>query len=262
MSDINKILDKLAKLKAMRDGAAKIGSMDEADAFAQTIQRMLLEHELSEIDVEMHSATAEDPIVEVPFDHFAYGVAFKRTRVAWEQALADFVAKAHLSTIYVNPGSNRITFVGTKPNAMMAEYCYGVLAKAAHDMSIKARLTWCNEQRKNGTYGEGTNDYRAAWLNAFVHRIRERFEEQRKKSVEETGNVGTAMIRLDSQLVRAKEYLKNPEKFKKTPGIRQRVGANADGRRDGRNAADKLAIDRRGVGAGTNKPTISLTGKW
>jgi len=53
-----KILDKLQKLIALQESAHKIGSLAEAEACAEAIQKLLNSHNLSMDDVEQHAALA------------------------------------------------------------------------------------------------------------------------------------------------------------------------------------------------------------
>lgn len=240
-----RIIDRIQKLKAHQESAAKLGSVAEAEAFAEMINRLLLKHELTEVDLNV-ARQEDDPIVNVYTRPEAYGQKHVMERVAWQEALASIVAHAHLCKFLVIKGSSKLVFVGTRVNAETAEYAFGVLAGAADRMSHKDRNRWVNEQRKKGQYTGSTRGFRDSWLTAFVTRIKERFDEARRKTVEETGNASTALIRLDQTLARVTEYI--DERYKsKARGLNLNTGSNSEGFRRGREAADSMAIGQRGI---------------
>lgn len=236
----DKILDKLSKLKAMQESEAAIGNSNAAEAFASMINAMLLKHELSMIDIPQIGAK-EDPIVEVPVNHDVYNIKKTRVRIGWQEVLADVVARAHLCKYLIAAGTNKIWFVGTKSNATVAEYAYGVLASSADRMSMAAREQWWKEEC-GGVHLKSGN-YRAAWLTGFIERIAERFAEARRKEVQATGNSGMALIRLDQALVRAADYIKDNYK-KKGPKAAQLGMGSDDGYDAGRAAADRMSLGK------------------
>lgn len=241
MSPLDKVLDRLSKLKAAQESEAKIGNSAAAESFAAMINSMLLKHELSEIDIPL--GAKEEPVIEVHADLVAAGIKQTRMRVGWQEILAAVVADAHLCKILVYPRSNRLTFVGTKAHATVAEYSYGVLAAAADRMSIEARGLWWKEEC-GGKHLESGN-YRAAWLSGFVGRIAQRFAEVRRAEVRATGNASTALIRLDGALVKTQNYIS--EKYKKTAAPVSLGTGNRSGRDAGRAAADKIQLGQKGI---------------
>lgn len=243
----DKVLDKLSKLKAARDGEAKIGNQAAAEAFAEAINRLLLQHELSEVDIPL---TAEqDPIIEVMADLKAHDIKFSRVRIGWQEALARIVAPAHLCRFLVTAGTNYVTFVGTRSHATVAEYAYGTLAAAADKMSKAARDDYWRQFRNDPGFESG--NFRAAWLSGFIARIGERFKEVRAAEVHAAaqgipGGSSTALVKLDGALIRVNGYM--DDKYK----TRVRAAAVQTGCRtgyqEGRAAADAMPIGRRAVG--------------
>ncbi|MES2360014.1 MAG: hypothetical protein V4529_16865 [Gemmatimonadota bacterium] len=248
MSPTDKILDKLSKLKASREGEAALGNSAAAEAFAEAISRLLLQHELSEADIPI-GGVKDEPIVEQLVDLSAYGIKRNHARIGWQEALARIVAPAHLCRFLVHSGSNFITFVGTREHVVVAEYAYGVLAAAADRMSFAAREQWWKDEC-GGQHLE-SNGFRASWLSGFVQRIAERFREARKREVEQAANSSTALMRLDGVLARAQRHV--DEKYKRKTAAASTGGANAAGYRAGRDAADSMKIGQRGVGSNNSK---------
>jgi hypothetical protein len=249
----DKILDKLSKLKASRDGEKAIGnSAAAAEAFAEAINRLLLAHELSEVDIPVAGKLAEDPIIEVSVNLESHNIKRTRVRIGWQEAMARIVAKAHLCKFLIHVGSNRITFVGTKANATVAEYAFGVLTSSADRMSWAAREEWWKEEC-GGQHLESGN-FRAAWLHGFVTRIQERFDEARRKEVAATASSSMALVKLENALVRAQQYVS--EKYTgKTAAAHMGTG-NSAGYRAGRQAADNMKLGQKGVTGSSSQRLI------
>ena len=246
-----KILDKLAKLKAAQEGEAKIGNTAAAEAFASMINKMLLQHELSMSDVEMRTQAVDDPIVQLRVDLASYGIKGVRARVGWQEALARIVAQANLCKFLVTPGSNVIHFVGTKAHTVVAEYAFGILTSSADRMSKDARDAYWREHRDDADFVSG--NYRAAWIMGFTSRIAERFAEARREEVRAAGantpgGSSTALVRLDQALVRAQDYIDNKFGGAKAAPTRMGFGISV-GREAGRAAADKMHLGK-GIGKG------------
>lgn len=238
----DKILDKLSKLKAMQESEAAIGNAAAAEAFASMINTMLLKHNLSMSEVPQGGIAKEEDIVEVPANLAAYGIKMVNTRIGWQEQLARIVAKAHLCKFLVAKGTNKVWFVGTQSNATVAEYAYGVLARAADTMSMAAREQWWKNECGGKHLRSG--NYRAAWLHGFIERIAERFADAQRREVQATGNASTALIVLNRALVRAEDYVEAKFKGKKPLQSASMSTGNWDGRAAGRAAADKVQLNK------------------
>lgn len=250
----SKILDKLSKLKAAQHGEAALGNSAAAEAFASAINRLLLEYELSEADIPI-GGIKDDPIIEQIFDPQVHEMKRSCVRIGWQESLAGVVARAHLCKLLVTAGSNFITFVGTKSHVAVAEYAYAVLARSADQMSAEARERWWKEEC-GGKHLE-SNGFRGSWLEGFIGRIAERFEEAKKKETQATGNETMALMRLSNAMTRASDYV--AEKYKTKIRSASTGGQNYDGYRAGRKAADAMNIGQRGV-EGSTKPQRNLKG--
>ena len=258
MDHREKVLARLVKMQAARDGEAKIGNAEAADAFATAINRMLIEHELQPSDVDYAQGTDRDPVIEVPVNLKAYSIVEKRTRIAWQETLARVVARAHLCTFLLRSGSNQIWFVGTKSHAVVAEYAYGTLVPAAVAMCNQAYHDYGLEGSVDGRWRAREPGFNEAWLHAFIERIAQRFNDARAAVVAEAPEgASVALVRLDGALVKVNAYI--DDKFKKRRGavvaLASLRSGNAEGARREREAADTIRIGRRGVGAAPKQLT-------
>lgn len=245
-----KVIEKLVKLQAARQGEAELGNSAAAESFARAINKMLIENELNPSDLDYARATDKDPIVELPVDLNRYSIERKKVRCAWQETLARVVARAHLCTFLIRPGSNFITFVGTHSHATVAEYVYGTLVPAAAKMSRAEELRYWHETGC-GRFGDNkAKGFRGAWLEAFTVRIAERFDESRRQAVAEApdGNPSTALIRLSGAMAKVNAYIDDKFKSRRTAvSLRRNAHAHAEGAARGRAAAEQVVLGRKGL---------------
>lgn len=262
----DKIIDKIIKIQNLRESEAKMGNTAAAEAFAGAINKMLIENELNPTDIDYARATDRDPVIELRVNLAKYRIKGSKTRIAWQEELARIVARAHMCTFFLRSGSNDIWFVGTKSHATVGEYVYGCLVPAAFAMSEEARRAFRNECRRNCNYTKMDGfpeayGYREAWIDAFIRRIAERFQEARDAAVKEAearqvrqsvGAESQALMRLNGAMTKVQNYVN--DKFKGKSGansLAARYRNNEAGAAAGRAAADRMPIGRRGVEGGS-----------
>ncbi len=256
-----KVLARLVKMQASRDGEAAIGNMDAAEAFAAAINRMLIEYELQPSDIDYARTADHDPVIELEVELQKYHITRSKSRIAWQETLARIVAKAHLCTFFISAGSNRIWFVGTRSHALVAEYVYGTLVPVADRMSlVEDRAFYAARRKEAKAKGPSPQEwlgFRASWLTAFTHRIGERFEETRREAVcqvppDVPGAESTALIRLSGAMKKVQTYVDQrfQKKARHAGALEGRYGWNVHGTRMGREAADRMVLGRKGVTSG------------
>lgn len=256
---IDKVLARLVKLQASREGEAAIGNTEAAEAFASMINKMLVENELNPSDIDYARANDNDPVVEIRVDLAKYRIKRQKTRIAWQESLASIVARAHLCSLLIVPGSNVIIFVGTRSHALVAEYAYGILCPATHAMADKEYHSYRFKCEREGD-SKKAYGYRPAWLAAFLDRIKERFDEVRTAAVAESTlreNVppdatSTALVRLNGAMTKVRKYMDDKFEKKRKWASQLNGGSShhADGRAHGSAAADRMVIGRKGVTGG------------
>lgn len=256
-----KVLDKLIKLQAARNSEAELGNSEAAEAFAGMINKMLLEHELNPSDLEYARATDRDPVIEVPVNFGAHKMKPAKVRVAWQERLASIVANAHLCKFLVRLHSNQIIFVGTKSHAVVAEYVYGTMVPLIEKMSKKAEVKYWHETGCGRGENNAAKGYRSAWIDSFITRIFQRFEEAKKAAIQSTTvlSSSTGLMRLDGALVKAQTYI--DDKFsgravKSAGALNFRSRNHEDGRAAGREAANSIVLGQRGLNNGANRKLI------
>lgn len=269
----DKMLRKLVKLQAQREDAARRAesqgseeAASEAEAFAGMVNRLLIEYELNPSDIDYARAQDNDPVVEIAVNKSAYRIEESKVRMAWQEALAMGVARAHLCTILIRPNSNDIVFVGTKSHATVAEYIYGTMVPFIANMSKKAEVaywhaTGCGRGANNKAKG-----YRSAWTDAFIGRIWERFAEARKAAVAASVAASgiseqTGLMRLEGALIKVRKYVddkfSNRRAASHVGALNHRSRNHADGRAAGRAAADNITLGQRGLDSSKSRKQIS-----
>lgn len=255
----DRVIDKIVKMQAVRDGEAKLGNVEAAEAFAAAINRMLVENELSGTDLDYARSTDDDPVIQIRADFKKFGIKEKQCRVAWEETLAGIVSRAHLCRFLLTTKSNQIWFVGTRSHASAAEYVYGMLVPLARNLSYAEFQKFKRENKGNPRAVDG---FRASWLNAFTSRIEQRLAEQKADAVrvdterraargEAEPSTG-ALLRLGGALARVDRYIDDQFKRRRAVAhLRDRGEYNATGAARGKAAADAMPIGRKGVGQGS-----------
>jgi len=256
-----KVLARLVKMQAQRDGEATLGNLDAAEAFAAAINRMLIDYELNPSDIDYARTADTDPIVDVRVDLKKYGIKAQGSRIAWQEQLARIVATAHLCTFLISTRHNSITFVGTKSHATVAEYVYGTLVPPVKKMSLRDYEAFMRVCIKEGRRHE-LHGFMGSWLHSFMERLSQRFDEARKAAVAAAapgipGGESTAMVRLDGALAKVKKHIDDrfSRKRKYASALNSPYGHHEEGRAKGLAAANSMVIGRRGV-TGERSPKL------
>lgn len=259
----DKLLDKLTKIKNMAEGAAAIGSEAEAQAFADMLQKLLLEHDLQMSDLEFE-ALATDPIEDQYVNFTEHGLKHKKTRVAWMERLAGMVAQANFCRILVSSGSSNIWLVGRREHRAVAEYMIVTLARAVEDISRKehAKYSWEVYKRDRSTFA--ARGFKESFITGFLFRLFERLVAMKKTTGEST-NTGLMRINredaaVEAELQRRHELNKGEEgKLRKMGGLRVSAPANREGVRRGKAAAENIDLGGRAIDQGINVNRGRLT---
>ncbi len=245
-----KLIDKIVKMKKLAEGEEDVGNVEAAQNFAAMINRMLVDHQLSLSDVEAAAQKVDDPVIMHKVDIDAGGIAYKKRRVEWQEAIAVMVATHTMCGLLISAKSNMLWFVGTQSNAMAAEFMFVTLARAAEKMSMKASRDYRYELWvKNGRPSTGRANpepgFRASWLRAFVLRIKERLEDEQRRRADAAGTVDAknALVRVDRERQRAQDFIGNMTTKNAKP-IKSRGEYNTHGETRGRDAANRFEFGR------------------
>lgn len=255
------ILDTLSKLMAHERSARQIGSLDEANAFAEKISALLIKHKISiaEVDQKTQQKVSAEKVGVGAFDAEKaknFGVKSRGKRVAWIEELAAVIAQAHFCRILVAKRTSSIWFVGKPTDREVTEFLFAVLTRQIDEHVDKEYRRQFMKLRQQGRSNE-MHGWRASFLKACVARIAQRFAEIRAQQVH--GNAANALVRAADAEV--DEWLMQRYRgSKSTIGVLRggRV-TNQQGVVDGRTYADNLNLNANGIKSGQVKPQKALS---
>lgn len=243
----DKLLDKLQKLKNMAEGAKAIGSEAEAQAFADMLQRLLLEHDLSMTDLEFERMEQEEPVGDSYVDFKRYDIKEKKTRTAWMERLASMVARANFCRILVQAGSSNFWLVGRREHRAVAEYMIVTLTRAVMDISKHEHSAYSWECYKRDGNCQAARGFKDAFITAFLLRLFERLEARKQTTGASTD---TGLMRINREDAAVENEMKRRKEAKETGrvnGLRVAAPSNREGVRRGRQAADKINLDGKAI---------------
>ncbi len=209
-SGMDAIMSKIKKLKAMYEGAKKIGSEGEAQAAAALLNKLLLQYNLSMDELDL-SDKPKDPIGHEVISGYEY----KSIGGEWENRLTNVLCRHNLCQSYVYGSSyKRLLIVGTKENLELVKWMLAMLkeryvafskvAYKAYKESYDYRYTRYSKDRFQRSYLLGC----AEGLDAKLNEERER---EKKEDVKFATQVTALVVQTDGAL---KNYV--AEQFGKT----------------------------------------------
>lgn len=214
---VDRILEKLRKLRAHQESAAKIGNEAEAQAFADRVSELLLKHRLTLSDVELAQEEVENPVGQSEWvAPDAWGDRLWSQPVTWSENLAGVIAEANCCKILPAINNNFICFIGKDGDRQVVEYLFITLAATAMRLCAKdlkaarMRAFRGGEEAREGWKDSGGNiAYKFSWYRGFVAAIETRLQETRKRIELEAGDC-TALVRasqaVERYMDRFKEY--------------------------------------------------------
>jgi len=235
---VDNILLKLQKLIAHRDSAEKIGSLKEAEAFAELIQKLLLKHKLTISDVDAHKEEEAGVSSGLDVDPRRFGMKDKDDMIHWLFKLAATIAKVNDCQLMVTSrtvktnkaekkatgkdykyeSTNRFIFVGIQTDRMVAEEFYVYMAKLVWELAGKAGDSMKEDFRTEilrqlgkcapGHLSAKLHDFRHSYCKGFVDAVSERLVEaydlaKREAAVQERG-----LMVIDRRALMVKDYMK------------------------------------------------------
>lgn len=239
------LIETIMALKLMAQQAT---NPHEAERAAAQVTRLLLKHNLSEMEVEVAAEKAVDDMVHYKAEFQTNkGDPQPYVRIPfWKRRLAGSVATACLCRFVFTNGqknhwSGKITpgimhFLGRRSNVEVAKFLYKYLETSIYWLSEDE---W-KSMKKAGSERKGKSFW-DDWYEGCVRRVDEKLSDEYKQ-FQETSSSSTALV-----LVRRKEvdqYVK--EIFPVLRSTRGRYVGNLDAHQRGYKAGGKISI-RKGV---------------
>lgn len=252
--EIEKVLIRVKKLLNKAESCKEIGSMAEAEAFAEGAQKLLAKYKLDTsllTDVELG---VKDPMGSLHIDWSQGGVRHRRKRVAWIEWLAGHVARAHFCRILIYKGSSNILLVGRQSDREVAEY---VLVKLVHAAEALAQEGYWKARYKAQKEGHwDTNGYKAGFFYGFVNGIKEKYDRLKRSQTENSQAMALVYVRSDAAVV---EYMNSSIKTSKASSVKGRGRGSKKGYSDGFEAGLKADTSGNGLKKGSDVAPKQLT---
>ena len=250
------VLDKLAKLKAKADSCKKMGSENEAMAFAKKLRELLVHH-----DIQMHeleNATGnkiDDDIIErtICWDGFRR----KQGRRKWTEVLGVVVCQTYDCKIVVKGHSDALIFIGQSSNVALAEFTIITIRRMAELVCHKRWLRYRDRKVNRNQFHAAGGEWKNGFLHAMLTRLHTRLKEM-KRGQEETlaaTNPG-AMVWVGNKLAATQSF--GDKKYPNKARQQEWGAASAEGMASGRRFADKLDLETKAMGESGTGPASQL----
>lgn len=226
MSD--KIIDKIRKLQLQSESAKKIGNENEALAFAEKAQNLMIQYqiEISELQI------PDDPIYfeKINWNEFNFETTYRRQ--SWIETLSSLIANKNGCKIANQTKSNNIYVYGTEINRKITIHIIGNTVSFINKIADQKYRKFYYECKKNDELFL-TKGFKKSFLWGFIRALNERYVTiSDEKSLQVVGK----------ELSRVQEFMKDLNKSKPT----KRVDIiNYDGYNAGQESANNIEIERK-----------------
>lgn len=225
------ILSRIQKLLAL----ATSDNVNEAELAASKAQELLLEHNISEDELNSFSSEKNERVIEIRTKG-----KNARNRSNWSIALADIVARANLCSI-ITSGAGLI-WIGKKTNLEVAQYIFDNLV---NDLTRIADLEHYKYKQTTPHYAQ---IHGKTWKNSFYYganqSIRERLNTNLEQLTASREDMNALVVRNDIEL---KEYIQKQYPYLSYNS--HRFNRDRSGFAAGQ-AAGRSVSFRTGIGAG------------
>lgn len=230
--DMDKIMSKIKKLKAMYEGAKKIGSEAEAATAAALLNKLLLQYNLSMDEIDM-SERPVDPVGHEVISGFEY----KSIGGEWENRLTNVLCKHNLCHSYVYGSSyKRLLIVGRRENMELVKWMLAMLKERYVAFSKTAYKAY--KESREYVYTRYSKDrFQRSYLLGCAEGLDEKLtaEREREKKQDEkfATQVNALVVQSDGAL---KAYVAEQfgETGHRTGGRTNAYSARQAGREEGR----------------------------
>lgn len=256
---VEKIKDKIAKLIRKANSSKEIGSIEEAATFMMKANKLLIEHNLAEDDIQLEEQREDigHEWVDINKTH-----GWNKTDSDWMSHIYNMISNINLCTALIKQGKTyvhnedggivynprtgkakikvylRITLVGTELNKEITKYMATSIINQLKHLSKKAWKEY---------YGmEKPNTWKRGYFRGAVNTLYPLLAEHDKRQREEFPKMGLMVMRSKAEVSKyVQEKLGGTRKGKSS-----KVSGN-EGRRAGERDAHKVTI-RKGISSSSN----------
>jgi hypothetical protein len=221
----SKIKDRLQKLLRHEESARKIGSMEEAAAFAAKAQSMLMEFGLSMSDVDI--AAEQTTLGEHAIKH--------NLRLKWMRELMSGISYANGCVVVIVSNDGSASLVGEKTDTEVAAELFRYFAELGQHLADKEAT------KLRGYYNGSPGQFKKSFLHGYAYSISLRFI-QRKREIMAEATQSTALIHIGNKLAKAHEF-SDAQGYKTRKTTKPKVSAFAY--QAGRIAGNNVALTNK-----------------
>lgn len=231
--NLDNVLSKLRKLKALYEGAKAINSEGEANAAAAAIQKLLTQYNLSMDEVGTESEKAADMVMEERADGFTY----KSIGGEWEFRLLYVLCKWNFCKCFQYGKTYRnLMMFGKKENLETVKWLREMLSSRFVAFS-KTRFKEYQKTREYAVKPISMDKYQRSYLMGCVAgldaKLKEESDREKAKDLEYGAKVTALVVRNDTAVT---QYIENKYKVGKGTARKQKWdSAREFGYRDGKN---------------------------
>lgn len=204
MSTPSEVLGKLAKLIKHQESATAIGSLAEAEAFADKIQELLTRHKLEMSDVQFIEQEKTEPIDSEYVNPISLGVKKETKRILWQEDLARAVGYCNDCQILVTNAGNTAYFVGRKSDRgiciQLHTYFLTLIDEISeHEAYVAKPTEKVKYNLSGGTLHHHMIAFREAYATGMSEAIQRRLYERKRTveaSLKDASNTSTALVHL------------------------------------------------------------------
>lgn len=249
--EIEKVIERVQKLKRMADSAKEVGSLEEADAFMRGMHKTLAFHNLDESVLSLDLKDKKDPLISRWVTQ-AKNDEVKKGSEQWAINLARAVGQAHFCHGSGTTSQNWIVFYGRKSNVDVCVKMYTYLRDMALRIGTAAYLA--EEQRLHKVYGSarGAAQFKWNWFEGFSAEVSRRYKEMRER-VESDSSMALVLVGVRKEAFEyAKQFFSKSRSYSSSPKTVESYDAAA--RRAGKEAASSVNLHPHNLDGDTITP--------
>lgn len=229
-NNLDKVIEKIQKLKALYENAKEINSEGEAANAAYLMQKLLAEYNLTIDEVDEHNKPSNEVMNED-----VSGYTYRSIGGVWEMKLYVVLSRWNFCRILKRGTKNNLVIIGRKDNVEMVKWLKSMLGDRYVAMS-KDRY---KEYVASNPFKVMTKEaYQRNYLLGCVIGLNEKLEEEHRREKQEeaelSSRISALVVRanadIDEHIAKVFGELRNGRSYSYRLN-----SANEAGRRDGRN---------------------------
>lgn len=186
--NLDKIKSRIEKMLRKAESAKEIGSLHEAEVFAKTANKLLMEYNLSMSDINLGEKKQS-------IDDVGLELKYSKSDGDWMVRLYHTVSKFNLCKVIKIGQSTKIVILGEKHNVDLVLF---MCSQLVH--SIKSL---CSQRWKDYDGPEKKNTFKRAYYIGAVNGIHDKLEQQQKELEREMVGV-TALVKTNEVAISEK----------------------------------------------------------